>query len=100
MHRCVAFEAVSRSSDWHNNAHPSEKRILADDFEGPSPHNANLAGKGIVGLGAYAKLLAMKGDAEGSARYFGVARDYALKWMKFASDPVGSPHHYKLQYAT
>lgn len=37
-------------------------QLCTDDFEGPSPHNVNLAAKGIVGLGAYSLILKIKGD--------------------------------------
>ena len=32
-------------------------QLCTDDFEGPSPHNSNLAAKGIIGLGAYQDIL-------------------------------------------
>jgi len=35
---------------------------------GPSPHNVNLAAKGIVGLGAYSQLLRQKGDGTKSEK--------------------------------
>jgi len=31
-------------------------QLSTDDFLGPSPHNTNLALKGIVGLGCYAEI--------------------------------------------
>ena len=41
-----------------------EQQLCTDDFEGPSPHNANLALKGVVGLNAYAILLRYFGETE------------------------------------
>lgn len=33
-----------------------DDQLSTDDFLGPSPHNTNLALKGIVGLGCYAEI--------------------------------------------
>jgi hypothetical protein len=37
--------------------------------QGPSPHNTNLAAKGIVGMAAYAVLMARKGDMVTAQQY-------------------------------
>lgn len=71
-------------------------QLCTDDFEGPSPHNANLAMKGIVGLEGYAILLQYYGDAAAAAHYHAVAADYASRWPALALDPSGT--HYKLEY--
>jgi hypothetical protein len=64
-------------------------QLCTDDFEGPSPHNINLAAKGIVSLGAYAKLLAMRGgeqDLEDAKTY---VRERASDAMGRKSGPTG-----------
>ncbi|GMH80611.1 hypothetical protein TrST_g636 [Triparma strigata] len=71
-------------------------QLCTDDFEGPSPHNVNLAAKGIVGLGAYAMLLEMKGDAEGSEKYMNIAKDLVGNWTEMGVDVDGS--HTRLQF--
>jgi len=71
-----------------------EDQLCTDDFEGPSPHNVNLAAKGIVGLGAYAQLLTMKGDTTTANQYMTWARGFVNFWLTNASDG----DHYRLQY--
>ena len=44
-------------------------QLCTDDFMGPSPHNINLAVKGLVGLESYAELMRMKGDKESAELY-------------------------------
>lgn len=46
--------------------------------EGPSPHNCNLALKGILGLGAYAILLNSTGQTQRAAIYMNQAHDYSM----------------------
>lgn len=47
--------------------------------EGPSPHNCNLALKGILGLGAYAILLNSTGQTQRATTYMNQAQDYGIK---------------------
>lgn len=44
--------------------------------EGPSPHNCNLALKGILGLGAYAILLNETGQAQRATIYMNQAQQH------------------------
>ncbi|CAF0863283.1 unnamed protein product [Didymodactylos carnosus] len=69
-------------------------QLCTDDFEGPSAHNANLAIKGIVGLGAYSLLLKYQGKEEKSRAYVEQARLYAKQWYELAVDG----EHFKLEY--
>lgn len=71
-------------------------QLCTDDFEGPSPHNVNLAAKGIVGLGAYAQLLELKGDADGSAQYINQAKALVGNWTGMGTDVDGT--HTRLQF--
>eukprot|EP00754_Rhynchopus_humris_P047400 Rhum_TRINITY_DN6990_c0_g1::Rhum_TRINITY_DN6990_c0_g1_i1::g.21432::m.21432 len=71
-------------------------QLCTDDFEGPSPHNANLAIKGIVALSAYSELLTMKNDTVGAAIYKGYSEKFAADWYTDAIDVDGT--HTKLQY--
>jgi len=71
-------------------------QLCTDDFEGPSPHNVNLALKGTLGLASYSLLLKYKGDAAGSAQYYGYAQGFVQDWLAMGVD--GSGDHYKLQF--
>ena len=68
----------------------------ADDFEGPSPHNVNLALKGILGLGAFSLLLNYSGQMELGAAYWSSAQGFVQDWLRMALDDSGD--HYRLQY--
>jgi len=57
------------------------KQLCTDDFEGPSPHNVNLAAKGIVGLAAYAVLLRLHGDDANAAKYDILVAQYVQFWL-------------------
>jgi hypothetical protein len=67
-------------------------QLCTDDFEGPSPHNVNLALKGIVGLNAYAQILAADGQQAASAKAAAAAAGFAQQWLKMAQDPNGGNH--------
>lgn len=68
--------------------------LCTDDFEGPSPHNANLAVKGILGLAAYSYLVNMTGDTKSANYYLNISKTYASDWLSLANDT----DHYRLQY--
>lgn len=70
------------------------EQLCTDDFEGPSPHNVNLAAKGILGIAAYGKILERLGDHTKSQFFSNKAKEYESYWESnsFAID------HYKLQY--
>lgn len=69
-------------------------QICTDDFEGPSPHNVNLAAKGIVGLGAYSYILRLDNQTDKADYYLKIAQSYAQYWINHSLDG----DHYKLQY--
>ncbi|KAK8789943.1 hypothetical protein WA158_006723 [Blastocystis sp. Blastoise] len=69
-------------------------QLCTDDFMGASPHNINLAIKGIVGLGAYAELMKVKGDKEQADLYNSLTESY-YKWYKTMAY---NNDHSKLQY--
>ena len=69
-------------------------QLCTDDFMGPSPHNANLAIKAIMGIASYGYMCQVKGDAEEGAKYLALARADALTWMKTDADG----DHYRLQF--
>ena len=71
-------------------------QLCTDDFMGPSPHNINLAAKGIIGLGAYSQLLEMKGDTQEAARFLNIAKNYTTYWMDTGLN--SDKKHYKLEY--
>jgi len=71
-------------------------QLCTDDFEGPSPHNANLAVKGIVGLGAMSQLCALVGNTTCANNFKQLAIKNAQQWVQLALDKDSS--HYKLAY--
>ncbi|MEI8234986.1 MAG: DUF4965 domain-containing protein [Verrucomicrobiota bacterium] len=71
-----------------------ENQPCTDDFMGPSPHNANLSVKAILGLAAYGDLCRMRGDAANAKKYTDLAKSDAQHWMKVADDG----DHYRLAF--
>jgi hypothetical protein len=68
-----------------NALDPGNQLCTADMF-GPLAHNTDLALKGIIGIGAYARLCTMAGKPADASRYMAIARDYALQWQQKAAD--------------
>jgi len=71
-----------------------ENQLCTDDFAGHLAHNVNLSAKAICGLGAFAKLCAMRGDKAKSHGYSQLARQFAARWVQEARDG----DHYKLAF--
>jgi len=69
-------------------------QTCTDDFEGPSPHNVNLALKGIIGLGSYALIQKYAGNQAEYNTFFSLAQGYVQDWISMANDG----DHYRLQY--
>jgi hypothetical protein len=67
-----------------------------DDFTGFIAHSANLALKGIVGIGAMSLIARSAGNAADADHYLSVARSYISQWFDLAQDPSGT--HLKLAY--
>lgn len=71
-----------------------ENQLCTDDFAGHLAHNVNLSAKAICGLGAFAKLCAMRGEKAQAAEYSKLAKEFAAKWAKESDDG----DHYRLAY--
>jgi hypothetical protein len=67
-----------------------------DDFTGFIAHSANLALKGIIGVGAMSVVAAANGDSADAAHYGTLARGYISRWTSLAEDSSGA--HLKLAY--
>ena len=63
-----------------------ENQLCTDDFAGHLAHNTNLSIKAILGLGSYAKLCSMRGDAADAGRFRRIAEEMAARWVKEADD--------------
>lgn len=73
-----------------------ENQLCTDDFLGPSPHNTNLAIKGILGLYAYSILLEHRTPHDRQLVDYirDTVRTYTHVWMEKSFDK----DHYKKQY--
>ena len=60
-----------------------ENQLCTDDFAGHLAHNCNLSLKGILGIAAYGKLF-------GESEYLEIAKKYAEKWEKDASNDIAT----------
>jgi hypothetical protein len=67
-----------------------------DDFTGFIAHSANLALKGILGIGAMSRIATAAGNSADATRYRATARDYISQWVTKAQDTT--PDHLKLAY--
>jgi hypothetical protein len=67
-----------------------------DDFTGFIAHSANLALKGIIGVGAMSVIARTTGNAADVRRYDSLSRGYISQWVTLAQDPSGA--HLKLAY--
>jgi hypothetical protein len=67
-----------------------------DDFTGFIAHSANLALKGIVGIGAMGVVAAANGNSADAAHYATLSRGYISQWTSLAEDSSGA--HLKLAY--
>jgi hypothetical protein len=63
-----------------------ENQLCTDDFAGHLAHNVNLSAKAICALGAYANLCAMRGDQAKSDEFMKLAREFAARWVKEATE--------------
>ena len=71
------------------NALDPANQNQTDDFTGPIAHSANLALKGIVGIGAMSIVAAIAGTSD-QASYYSTARGYISQWVSKGEDPTGS----------
>jgi len=74
----------------------TENQLCTDDFEGPIPHDANLAVKGILALGAFSYVCTVKGDAVNAAKYNDAAQGFVSDWLYLANPD--NADHYRLRY--
>ncbi|CAG1006350.1 hypothetical protein PHYC_03316 [Phycisphaerales bacterium] len=81
-----------------------ENQLCTDDFTGHLARNANLAAKATVGLGAFAELCRLKGDAPAAKEWRTLAQRYAAEWQTLAADgdhtvlAYGKPGTWSLKY--
>jgi hypothetical protein len=71
-----------------------EEQLSTDDFAGHLAHNTNLSLKAILALKSYADLARQLGHGTEAAKYDGLSKEMAAKWVTMADDG----DHYKLAF--
>ena len=71
-----------------------EEQLSTDDFAGHLAHNTNLSLKAILALKSYADLAKQLGHSAEAAKYDGLAKEMAAKWVTMADDG----DHYRLAF--
>ena len=88
------------------NALDPANQNQTDDFTGFIAHSANLALKGIIGIGAMGVVAGLAGNASDQASYTSTARSYISQWVSKGEDPAytnldlayGSSNTWSLKY--
>ncbi len=63
-----------------------ENQLCTDDFAGHLAHNVNLSIKAICGLGSFAQLCQLRGEAAKAAEYQALAKDFARRLREASVD--------------
>ncbi len=63
-----------------------ENQLCTDDFAGHLARNVNLSAKAIIGLGAFSKLCALRGDQKAADASMNLAKEFAAKWITESND--------------
>ncbi|TWT73245.1 glutaminase family protein [Allorhodopirellula solitaria] len=77
-----------------NKGYDLDNQLSTDDFSGHLAHNVNLSAKAICGLGSYAMMCDMRGDADSAKKYSDLAQSMVDEWMMAADDG----DHYRLAF--
>lgn len=72
-----------------------KNQLCTDDFEGPSPHNINLAAKGILGLASYSQYLNDR-QVPNAHFYLNITKVFVDYWEQNGLDP--GTDHFKMQF--
>lgn len=76
---------------------PAEQ-LSTDDFAGHMVNQTNLALKGIIGLGAMARMSNLVNESFDAQKYLSIAEDYVAQWSMLAIDTSTDLHHTTLNY--